>query len=78
MSDIDNTNTFTVTFTGIISGLSGLVAGEYYFVSTTSAGNLTSTKPINGYENPILFATDTVRHEHFFGKHLILFRATSG
>ncbi len=59
VSDVDNTNTFTVTFTGIISGLSGLVAGEYYFVSTTSAGNLTSTKPINGYENPILFATDT-------------------
>ncbi len=59
VSSVDDGDNCTITFTGIVSGLSGLVAGEYYFVSTTTPGGLTSTKPVSGYENPILFATDT-------------------
>lgn len=59
VSDVDDNDNFTVTFTGIVSGLSGLIAGDYYFVSTDTAGALTPTKPTSGYENPILFATGT-------------------
>lgn len=50
-------NTFNVIFSGQISGLSGLVAGEYYFVSDSVAGTLTNTEP--SISNPILFALST-------------------
>lgn len=59
VSTVSSSSVFTVTFTGIVTGLSGLTAGEYYFVSTSTAGAITSTKPTSGYENPILFATGT-------------------
>jgi hypothetical protein len=50
---------FTVYLAGPITGLSGLSSGQYYFVSDSVAGLLTSTEPtdIGSYSNPILFAT---------------------
>ena len=53
--DIDN---FEVTIIGYITGLAGLTAGEYYFVSDTIAGGLTITEP-NQYSNPIGLAIST-------------------
>ena len=58
VSAVADTNTFTATFSGKIT-LSSLTAGQYYFVSTTSAGDFTSTEPTSGYSNPILFALST-------------------
>ena len=42
----------------ISTGLSGLTPGQYYFVSDTVAGNLTTTEPVTPgtYSNPILLA----------------------
>lgn len=56
VSAVANTNTFTVCQNGKIDGLSGLTAGQYYFVSTTTAGEITSSQPTSGYDNPIFFA----------------------
>ena len=50
-------NTFNVIFSGQVSGLTGLSAGNYYFVSPTIAGGLTFTEPT--ISNPLLFATST-------------------
>ena len=58
VSAVANTNTFTATFSGKIT-LSSLTAGQYYFVSTSSAGDFTATEPTSGYSNPILFALST-------------------
>lgn len=48
-------NTFDVIFSGQVSGLTGLSAGNYYFVSPIIAGGLTFTEPT--ISNPLLFAT---------------------
>jgi hypothetical protein len=47
---------FTAIFGGPITGLTGKVSGQYYFVSDTSTGKLTSTEP-GTYSNPLLLAT---------------------
>ena len=51
-------NTFKLTTSGKISGLSGLTAGEFYFVSDSTPGLLTTTEGAT-YSNPILQATST-------------------
>lgn len=55
---VPDANDFTVMFEGYTSALSGLTAGNYYFVSDATAGLLTSTEPTapNSYSNPIYFA----------------------
>ena len=58
VSAVTDSNTFTATFSGKIT-LSSLTAGQYYFVSTTTAGEYVSTEPTTGYSNPILFALTT-------------------
>ena len=58
VSAVGDVNTFTATFSGKIT-LSSLTAGQYYFVSTTTAGDFTATEPTSGYSNPILFALST-------------------
>jgi len=58
VSAVADTNTFTASFSGKIT-LSSLTAGQYYFVSTTNAGDFVSTEPTSGYSNPILFALST-------------------
>jgi hypothetical protein len=56
-----NSNVFDLYQSGLISGLSGLTAGQYYFVSDTSAGSLSVNQPTSGasYSNPLLFALTT-------------------
>lgn len=56
VSAVADTNNFTLTQNGKIGGLSGLTTGQYYFVSNTTAGAITSNEPTSGYDNPILFA----------------------
>ena len=58
VSAVADANTFTATFSGKIT-LSSLTAGQYYFVSTTTAGAYVTTEPTSGYSNPILFALST-------------------
>ena len=58
VSAVADANTFTATFSGKIT-LSSLTAGQYYFVSTTTAGTYVTTEPTSGYSNPILFALST-------------------
>lgn len=55
VSFVSGPNDFTLLQAGHIAGLSGLVPGEYYFVSDTVPGGLTATEPF-GISNPILFA----------------------
>lgn len=55
---VPDANTFSFTMLGRITGLSGLTAGQYYYVSAATAGALTATEPA-GYSNPILFADST-------------------
>jgi len=55
VSAVENNNNFTATFSGKIDGLTGLTAGQLYFVSSTTAGDFTSTEPSSGFSNPILF-----------------------
>ena len=42
-----------------VTGTTTLTAGEYYFVSNTTAGQLTATEPSTGFSNPILKAIST-------------------
>ncbi len=58
---VSSSSVFTVYIAGQISGLSGLTAGQYYFVSDAAAGSITATEPTTttSYSNPILFATST-------------------
>lgn len=52
-------SSFTAQFSGPIAGLSGLTAGQYYFVSDATPGALTATEPTatTSYSNPVLLAT---------------------
>ena len=61
VSAVADANNCTIQFNGPITGLSGLTSGQYYFVSDSSAGALTTTEPTasGSYSNPILFATST-------------------
>lgn len=54
-------NNYKVYTTGQIVGLSGLTAGQYYFVSDATAGLLTATEPTatTSFSNPLLFAITT-------------------
>ena len=52
------TDDFSLYISGYMSELSGLTAGQYYFVSDSSAGTLTATEPtaVTSFSNPLLFA----------------------
>ena len=54
--DVDNFTLYLVS--QIPTGLIGLTAGQYYFVSDTTPGAITVTEPTNplSYSNPILYA----------------------
>jgi len=51
-------NNFYVYFSGNLEGLSGLSAGDFYFVSDATAGLLQLTEPTTtgNFSNPLLFA----------------------
>lgn len=53
---VRNRNRFTLFQAGYVEGLSGLVPGEYYFVSDQEPGGLTSEEPTFGMSNPVLYA----------------------
>lgn len=46
-------DTFIAVISGVITGMSGLVAGSWYFVSDVTAGALTDTEPTAGFSNPV-------------------------
>lgn len=54
---IDASN-FIAVQAGLITGLTGLIPGDYYFVSDTNAGYLTNVEPSDpySYSNPLLQA----------------------
>lgn len=60
VTTVTDANTFTLTQSGFASGLSGLTADQYYFVSASTPGLLTATEPtIPNYSNPLLMAITT-------------------
>ncbi len=59
VSNVIDVNTFELTIIGWIDGLSGFTSGEYYYVSDTTPGLLTSTQPLTSYSNPLFFADGT-------------------
>ena len=52
---------FTIIQCGFIEGLSGLTSGSIYYVSQSSAGALTATKPTSGLLNPLMLAISTTQ-----------------
>jgi len=61
VSGVTDVNTFSLTTGGMVTGLSGLTAGTVYFLSPTSAGDLTSTEPstVGQVVKPIFVANST-------------------
>lgn len=61
VKSVTNANTFVVTPNGYITGLTGLVPGEVYFLSDTVAGQFTLTEPttIGHVRKPVLLADST-------------------
>lgn len=53
-------NTFDIAVCGIVNGLSGLLPGQYYYVSDTAPGVLTTLEPVTQthYSNPLLLALE--------------------
>lgn len=45
VSSVAGVDDFTISIMGLVQGLSGLVAGSQYYLSPTTAGLLTTTKP---------------------------------
>lgn len=48
-----DTDHFVAVMCGVVTGMSGLSAGEWYLVSETTPGLLTTTPPTSGFSNPI-------------------------
>jgi hypothetical protein len=67
ISSIPSVNSIVTTQIGVLTlanwtnviGTTTLTAGEYYFVSNATAGQLTATEPSSGFSNPILKAIST-------------------
>jgi hypothetical protein len=58
VSEVLDTDNFTATISGPVVGLTGLIAGCWYYVSDTVAGALQDTEG-SVFSNPILLATST-------------------
>jgi hypothetical protein len=61
VSAVADANNFTLHYGGLITGLSGLVAGTVYFLSAATAGLLTATEPnvVGEVSKPLLVADST-------------------
>lgn len=61
VSAVPDADNFTFIEAGVITGLSGLTAGSFYFLSEATAGLLTSTAPTAETEinKPVMVATST-------------------
>jgi len=57
VSAVADANNFTITFSGYVSGLTGLTAGSYYYTGST-AGLLTPTEG-SVYSNPVMLSLTT-------------------
>lgn len=55
VSTVMDADNFSLVQAGFVEGLSGLMAGEYYYVSDKVAGELTNVEPLR-ISNPIFFA----------------------
>ena len=54
-----NATTFTIIYSGPITGLTGLVDSSVYFLSDTVAGSAVSVEPsaVNSISKPVMIAT---------------------
>jgi hypothetical protein len=61
VSAVIDANNFTLSTNGVISGLSGLTAGQTYYLSPVAAGQITATEPtsIGQISKPCLVATSS-------------------
>lgn len=61
VSTVTDANNFILTVSGLVTGLSGLTAGTVYFLSPSSAGDLTATEPttVGQVSKPLLIADST-------------------
>lgn len=61
VSAVADANTFSLTTVGFVSGLSGLTAGNTYYLSADTAGAITATEPSSvGYvSKPVFVASST-------------------
>lgn len=61
VSAVASANAFTLETAGLVTGLSGLTAGEVYFLSPSVAGALTATEPttVGQVSKPLLVADST-------------------
>lgn len=57
VSAVADENNFTIMSSGYLEGLPGLTPNQWYYLSDTSTGALTSTSPL--LSQPILFSTST-------------------
>lgn len=58
VSSVTDTNTFVLHLGGRVTGLTGLLANTVYYLSTGTAGLLTSTKPTSGFVMPFLLISN--------------------
>lgn len=66
VTEVIGTNSFALTTSGYVTGLSGLSSGNVYFVSPSSAGALTATEPntIGQISKPV-FVSDSTTSGYF-------------
>lgn len=48
-----DTDRFVAVMCGLVTGMSGLLVGEWYLVSEVTPGTLTTTPPASGFSNPV-------------------------
>ena len=67
VTTVVDANTFIITTSGYITGLSGLTAGSTYFLSDATAGLLTATAPVtNGSILKPLLTADSTTSGYFY------------
>lgn len=61
VTSVIDANDFTMTFSGVVTGLSGLIAGDVYFLSAVTPGAMTPTNPTGSGQisKPLLIASST-------------------
>lgn len=61
VSEVTSTNTFKITKSGGMTGLTGLVTGDLYYLSPTIDGAVTRTRPttVNQYIKPVFYAVSS-------------------
>lgn len=58
VTEVIDANSFVLSVCGVVEGLPGLIAGQYYYVSDVSPGVLTTIEPVvaGNFSNPLLLA----------------------